>query len=121
MQVLIAIEMDTGKVKPVQRQIPPCPVCSYSLSEMEPRLFPFNSPVARPMCDGLGHSGALTQCAEASVAQPGERRCQGLGPAQRVLLFDVPISPNCPNNLTRPSQVIRQVVLYGSGAKKKRP
>ncbi len=33
-----------------------CPVCSYSLSDMEPRLFSFNSPVgACPTCDGLGH------------------------------------------------------------------
>ncbi len=32
-----------------------CPVCSYSLSELEPRLFSFNSPVgACPTCDGLG-------------------------------------------------------------------
>ena len=33
-----------------------CPVCSYSISELEPRLFSFNSPVgACPSCDGLGH------------------------------------------------------------------
>ena len=33
-----------------------CPVCSYSISELEPRLFSFNSPVgACPACDGLGH------------------------------------------------------------------
>nr|MCU0966389.1 excinuclease ABC subunit UvrA [Burkholderiaceae bacterium] len=32
-----------------------CPVCSYSLSELEPRLFSFNSPVgACPSCGGLG-------------------------------------------------------------------
>jgi len=32
-----------------------CPVCSHSISEMEPRLFSFNSPVgACPSCDGLG-------------------------------------------------------------------
>ncbi len=32
-----------------------CPVCQYSLSELEPRLFSFNSPVgACPSCDGLG-------------------------------------------------------------------
>ncbi|MGB5062487.1 MAG: excinuclease ABC subunit UvrA, partial [Candidatus Competibacter sp.] len=32
-----------------------CPVCGYSLSELEPRLFSFNNPVgACPMCDGLG-------------------------------------------------------------------
>ncbi|TBR12902.1 MAG: excinuclease ABC subunit UvrA [Lysobacter sp.] len=34
-----------------------CPVCEYSLSELEPRLFSFNSPVgACPTCDGLGVS-----------------------------------------------------------------
>ena len=33
-----------------------CPICNYSISELEPRLFSFNSPVgACPTCDGLGH------------------------------------------------------------------
>ena len=33
-----------------------CPICHYSLAELEPRLFSFNSPVgACPACDGLGH------------------------------------------------------------------
>lgn len=33
-----------------------CPICNYSISELEPRLFSFNSPVgACPSCDGLGH------------------------------------------------------------------
>lgn len=32
-----------------------CPLCDYSLPELEPRLFSFNSPVgACPRCDGLG-------------------------------------------------------------------
>jgi excinuclease ABC subunit A len=32
-----------------------CPVCSYSITELEPRLFSFNSPMgACPSCDGLG-------------------------------------------------------------------
>ncbi len=32
-----------------------CPVCNYSIAELEPRLFSFNSPVgACPACDGLG-------------------------------------------------------------------
>lgn len=32
-----------------------CPICGYSLTELEPRLFSFNSPVgACPECDGLG-------------------------------------------------------------------
>ncbi|MBS1179916.1 MAG: uvrA, partial [Proteobacteria bacterium] len=37
-----------------------CPVCSYSLSELEPRLFSFNSPVgACPSCGGLGQVTAF--------------------------------------------------------------
>ncbi len=32
-----------------------CPVCDYSLNELEPRLFSFNNPAgACPSCDGLG-------------------------------------------------------------------
>jgi excinuclease ABC subunit A len=51
----IALEMDTGKEHLFSAKFS-CPVCSYSLSEMEPRLFSFNSPVgACPSCDGLGH------------------------------------------------------------------
>jgi excinuclease ABC subunit A len=34
-----------------------CPICSYSLPELEPRLFSFNSPVgACPSCEGLGQT-----------------------------------------------------------------
>ncbi len=51
----IALEMDTGKEHLFSAKFS-CPVCSYSLSELEPRLFSFNSPVgACPTCDGLGH------------------------------------------------------------------
>ena len=32
-----------------------CPICDYALTELEPRLFSFNSPIgACPSCDGLG-------------------------------------------------------------------
>ena len=51
----IALEMDTGKEHLFSAKFS-CPVCNYSLSEMEPRLFSFNSPVgACTCCDGLGH------------------------------------------------------------------
>ena len=51
----LALEMDTGKEHLFSAKFS-CPVCSYSLAEMEPRLFSFNSPVgACPSCDGLGH------------------------------------------------------------------
>ena len=33
-----------------------CPICNYSLPELEPRLFSFNNPMgACPKCDGLGN------------------------------------------------------------------
>jgi excinuclease ABC subunit A len=50
----IGYEMDSGREHLFSAKYG-CPVCSYSLSELEPRLFSFNSPVgACPHCDGLG-------------------------------------------------------------------
>ena len=51
----IAQEMDSG-IEHLFNAKFSCPVCTYSISELEPRLFSFNSPVgACPSCDGLGH------------------------------------------------------------------
>jgi excinuclease ABC subunit A len=50
----IAVEMDGGREHLFSARFA-CPVCSYSLSELEPRLFSFNNPMgACPRCDGLG-------------------------------------------------------------------
>ena len=50
----IALEMDSN-VEHLFNAKFACPICSYSISELEPRLFSFNSPVgACPTCDGLG-------------------------------------------------------------------
>jgi len=50
----IALEADTGKEHLFSAKFA-CPVCSYSLAELEPRLFSFNNPMgACPRCDGLG-------------------------------------------------------------------
>ncbi len=50
----IGMEMDSGREHTFSSKFG-CPVCSYSLAELEPRLFSFNSPVgACPTCDGLG-------------------------------------------------------------------
>jgi len=55
----MALEMDTGREHLFSSKFA-CPICSYSLSELEPRLFSFNSPVgACPTCDGLGHVTAF--------------------------------------------------------------
>jgi excinuclease ABC subunit A len=50
----IALEIDSGREHLFSSKFA-CPICSYSLPELEPRLFSFNSPVgACPACDGLG-------------------------------------------------------------------
>ncbi len=50
----LAVEMDTGKEHLFSAKFA-CPICNYSLAELEPRLFSFNNPVgACPRCDGLG-------------------------------------------------------------------
>ena len=55
-QRAIAMEMDTGK-QHLFSALYACPSCTYSLGELEPRLFSFNSPMgACPSCDGLGHT-----------------------------------------------------------------
>ncbi|SEB11141.1 excinuclease ABC subunit A [Variovorax sp. YR216] len=63
----IALEMDAPATETPASGLPParehlfnakfaCPICHYSLAELEPRLFSFNSPVgACPTCDGLGN------------------------------------------------------------------
>jgi len=50
----LAVEMDGGKEHLFSARFA-CPICSYSLAELEPRLFSFNNPMgACPRCDGLG-------------------------------------------------------------------
>jgi excinuclease ABC subunit A len=54
----LVVKMDTPEDKPESNLFSTkfaCPICDYSLSELEPRLFSFNSPMgACPSCDGLG-------------------------------------------------------------------
>ncbi len=50
----LAVEMDTGLEHLFSAKFA-CPICNYSLHELEPRLFSFNNPMgACPKCDGLG-------------------------------------------------------------------
>ena len=50
----LAVEMDGGAEHVFSARFA-CPICGYSLSELEPRLFSFNSPMgACTRCDGLG-------------------------------------------------------------------
>jgi len=50
----IALEMDSNVEHMFSAKFA-CPVCSFALQELEPRLFSFNNPMgACPKCDGLG-------------------------------------------------------------------
>ncbi|HEV6965154.1 excinuclease ABC subunit UvrA [Roseateles sp.] len=50
----LVLDLDSGATTLFSSKFA-CPVCSYSLPELEPRLFSFNSPVgACPSCEGLG-------------------------------------------------------------------
>ena len=50
----VAVEMDSGREHLFSARFA-CPVCSFALAELEPRLFSFNNPAgACPKCDGLG-------------------------------------------------------------------
>ena len=101
-----------------------CPVCDYSLPELEPRLFSFNSPMgACPACDGLGVSRVLRSRARgrASGAVAGRRRGARLGPPQRLLLPADRLAgaSTTASTSTRRGRSCdeeqRQAVLYGSG------
>jgi excinuclease ABC subunit A len=50
----LAVELDNDKEHIFSAKFS-CPLCDYSLPELEPRLFSFNNPMgACPKCDGLG-------------------------------------------------------------------
>ena len=118
----IAVEMDTSEEHWFNAKFA-CPICNYSISELEPRLFSFNSPMgACPACDGLGHREffdpervvAFPTLSLASGAIKGWDRRNGyyfallesLGQHYKFSL-DVPFE-----ELAEP---VQQAILYGSG------
>ena len=119
---VLALEMDGGAEHAFSAKFS-CPVCNYSLPELEPRLFSFNSPMgACPTCDGLGHTEffdptrvvAFPSLSLASGAIKGWDRRNGYYFAMLESLgehyqFDV----DTPFD-TLPAQV-QEVVLNGSG------
>ena len=121
----IALDMDSGHEQVFSNKFA-CPICGYSLQELEPRLFSFNNPMgACPECDGLGHIEffdpkrivAFPNLSLASGAVKGwDRRnqfyFQMLSSLAKHYKFDVDVPFE---NLPEKAQ---QVVLYGSGKEK---
>lgn len=100
-----------------------CPVCDYSLPELEPRLFSFNSPVgACPTCDGLGVSqffdpGRVAAHPELSLAAGAMRGWD----RRNAYYFSMiqSLAKHYKFDVDTPWQAlpekIQQIVLYGSG------
>jgi excinuclease ABC subunit A len=117
--------MDTGKEHLYSAKFA-CPICNYSLSELEPRLFSFNNPVgACPRCDGLGSISffdpkrvvAFPHLSLASGAIRGwDRRNQFYFQMLQSLAKHVGFEVDKP--FGKLSERVQNVVLYGSGDEK---
>jgi len=100
-----------------------CPVCGYSIAELEPRLFSFNSPVgACPACDGLGHVTVFDP--QRVVGFPGLSLASGAikgWDRRNSYTFSLleSVASHYRFDLDAPfetlPEVIRQVLLHGSG------
>ena len=100
-----------------------CPVCDYSISELEPRLFSFNNPAgACPTCDGLGvkqffDQTKVVQYPEASLAQGAIRGWD----KRNVYYFHMLTSLathydfDVDTPLEALSETQQRAILYGSG------
>ena len=118
----IALEMDSGTEHLFSARFA-CPLCSYALSELEPRLFSFNSPVgACPTCDGLGHTEvfdparvvAFPTLSLASGAIKGWDRRNGYYFAMvESLAAHYGFDAEAP--WEQLPAIVQQVLLYGSG------
>ncbi len=118
----IALEMDSGREHLFSSKFA-CPICSYSLVELEPRLFSFNSPVgACPHCDGLGlvtvfDPERVVGFPTLSLASGAIKGWDRRNPYTFSLLES--LAKHYHFNLDAPyeelPEQVRQVLLYGSG------
>lgn len=103
-----------------------CPICGFSIGELEPRMFSFNSPFgACPTCDGLGQK--LTVDLDLVVPDKDKTLNEGA-----ILPWEPTSSDFYPSMLKRVCEVYkinmdkpfkklterqRNIILYGSGDK----
>jgi excinuclease ABC subunit A len=121
----VAVEMDGGREHLYSAKFA-CPICNYSLSELEPRLFSFNNPVgACPRCDGLGSITffdpkrvvAFPQLSLSSGAIKGwDRRNQFYFQLLQSLAKHVGFEVDKP--FDKLPERVQDIILYGSGDEK---
>ncbi len=102
-----------------------CPVCNYSLAELEPRLFSFNNPAgACTTCDGLGvhqffDESTIVSSAELSLAEGAIRGWD----KRSVYYFQMlkSLAEHLEFDIDKPfgklTKKARHAILYGTGTK----
>ena len=100
-----------------------CPICNYSIDELEPRMFSFNNPAgACPGCDGLGVKqffdiDRVVQYPECSISEGAIRSWD----RKNLFYFNMltSLADHYNFNIDHPFQDLapqhQQVVLFGSG------
>jgi excinuclease ABC subunit A len=121
----VAVEMDSGTEHLFSARFA-CPLCSYALPELEPRLFSFNNPMgACPKCDGLGQisffdPARVVAYPHLSLASGAIRGWDRRNQFYYQLLAS--LAAHYGFDIERPFEALeeahRQVVLYGSGREK---
>ncbi len=122
---VVAVNMETNAETLFSSKFA-CPVCDYSLSEMEPRLFSFNNPMgACQKCDGLGQITFFDP--KRIVAYPGLSLAGGAikGWDRRNQFYFqilVGLAEHFQFDIDKPfdqlAHEIQQLILFGSGKTK---
>jgi excinuclease ABC subunit A len=103
-----------------------CPVCDYSLPELEPRMFSFNNPNgACPTCDGIGHKqffdpdrvvGNPDLSLAGGAVRGWDRRNAYYFQMVQSLARHYDFDPETP--FGELPEAVRRVILHGSGEEK---
>ena len=100
-----------------------CPICNYSIDELEPRIFSFNSPAgACPECDGLGVKqffdiDRIVQFPECSISEGAIRSWD----RKNLFYFNMltSLAEHYDFNIDSPFQDLaqhhQQIILFGAG------
>ena len=122
---VLTMNMDTEETQVFSNRFA-CPECGWSLTELEPRLFSFNSPTgACPDCDGIGHieffdPKRIVQHPDISLAAGALKGWDKRNPLLYQMLLS--IATHYGFDINTPyrdlPEEVKHVVMFGSGKEK---